>query len=180
MYLYTLSLIIIFLFFCCCVQYRPVTVPSSMNRFCLENWVRWLVLFLRTGDWFCSFEWNWMIQTSSLLSSGSVICLVQHLNKVNSYIFHVTYEDSIRYCLGASVIGEQLSSESTCRWGANVGGEQVSVGSKCRKSKCPGSTCRGSNCLGCTFHGINLYTQQHIKDLTFRNSNSTRKSWASP
>lgn len=109
-----------------------------------------------------------MVQTSSLLSSGSVICLVQHLNKVNSYILHVTHEDSIRYCLGPSVIGEQLSLESKCResncrrracvGGEQVSGEQMSVGSKCRKSKCPGSTCRGSNCLGCTFHGINEMT----------------------
>ncbi len=83
-----------------------------------------------------------MVQTSSLLSSGSVICLVQHLNKVNSYILHVTHEDSIRYCLGPSVIGEQLSLESKCResscrrracvGGEQVSGEQMSVGNKCR------------------------------------------------
>ncbi len=55
---------------------RPVTVPSSMNWFFHENWVQWPVIFWRTGYQFPNWERNWMIQTSSVLSWGTVIGLV--------------------------------------------------------------------------------------------------------
>jgi hypothetical protein len=66
-----------------------------------------------------------MVKASSVLDSGTVIGLVRHLNKINLYIVRVTQKDSIDYCRGATVIGEQvseeqLSSQSNCLWEASV------------------------------------------------------------